>query len=52
MLNTFAVVADPEEVAPELRRRYGEIADRISFYGGYEQDPDDWRTIVDAVRSL
>ena len=32
MLNTFAVVAEPDKVAPELGRRYGDVIDRLSFY--------------------
>jgi probable F420-dependent oxidoreductase len=42
MLNSFAVVGTPDEIAPELGRRYGDIVDRISYYALYERDPDDW----------
>ena len=31
ILNTFAVVAEPEAVAPELHRRYGDVIHRISL---------------------
>ena len=37
ILNTFAVVAEPEQVAPELLRRYGDVIERISFYAPYRQ---------------
>ncbi|HEY7137960.1 MAG TPA: LLM class F420-dependent oxidoreductase, partial [Acidimicrobiia bacterium] len=32
ILNTFAVVGSPEEIAPELHKRYGDVIQRISFY--------------------
>jgi probable F420-dependent oxidoreductase len=32
MLNTFAVVGTPEEVGSGIYERYGDVADRVSFY--------------------
>ena len=29
ILNTFAVVGEPETIAPELARRYGDVIQRI-----------------------
>jgi len=52
MLNAFAVVGSPGDVGPELGRRYGDVANRISMYAPYERDPDDWTTVVGAVRAL
>jgi len=46
ILNTFAVVGEPEQVAPELLKRYGDVVSRISFYTPYRSDPERW----DAVR--
>ena len=43
MLNTFAVVAEPEQLGPELHARYGDVVDRISFYAPYKSDPERWR---------
>ena len=31
VLNTFAVVGEPEQVAPELHRRYGDVIQRITL---------------------
>ena len=42
ILNTFAVVAEPEAVAGELHRRYGDVVHRISFYAPYRSDPARW----------
>ena len=39
MLSTFAVVGEPEAIAPELLKRYGDCITRISFYTPYKTDP-------------
>lgn len=51
ILNTFAVVGKPEEVAPELSSRYGDIIQRISFYTPYDSDPERWASVIDAVKA-
>jgi hypothetical protein len=51
ILNTFAVVAEPEEIAPELLRRYGDVIQRISFYAPYKSDPDRWRSVLAALQA-
>ncbi len=50
ILNTFAVVAEPEKVAPELINRYGDVISRISFYAPYKADPDRWLPVIDALK--
>lgn len=51
ILNTFAVVGSPEEVAPELKRRYGDVIQRISFYAPYKSDPDRWLRVISDLRA-
>jgi probable F420-dependent oxidoreductase len=46
ILNTFAVVGEPEEIAPELGRRFGDVIQRISFYAPYKSDPARWRQVL------
>ncbi len=46
ILNTFAVVGEPETVAPELHRRYGDVIQRISFYAPYKTDPARWSKVL------
>ena len=41
VLNAFAVVAEPAAVAAEIRRRFGGLIDRVSFYSPYETGPRD-----------
>ncbi|MEO8267493.1 MAG: LLM class F420-dependent oxidoreductase [Ilumatobacteraceae bacterium] len=51
ILNTFAVVGEPEQIAPELLRRYGDVIQRISFYAPYKSDPDRWRGVLAALQA-
>src|SRR3954454_6817058 len=50
ILNTFAVVAEPEQLAPQLHARYGDIVDRISFYAPYKSDPERWHGVLDSLK--
>jgi probable F420-dependent oxidoreductase len=51
ILDTFAVVGEPEQIAPELLRRYGDVVQRVSFYAPYKSDPDRWRQVLAALQS-
>jgi probable F420-dependent oxidoreductase len=50
ILETFAVVGEPEAIAPELHKRYGDIVDRISFYAPYASDRSRWQGVVQALK--
>jgi probable F420-dependent oxidoreductase len=51
ILNTFAVVGTPEQIAPEISKRYGDIIQRLSFYAPYESDPERWRAVMEALKA-
>ena len=51
ILNTFAVVGEPEHIAPELHQRYGDVIQRISFYTPYKTDPVRWQQVINAVKA-
>ena len=51
VLNAFAVVAGPEGVGAELKRRYGGVVDRCSFYAPYKADPQQWATVIDDLKN-
>jgi hypothetical protein len=51
MLHTFAVVAEPEGIGAELKRRYSGLVDRCSFYAPYRSDPDRWRAVIDDLKA-
>jgi probable F420-dependent oxidoreductase len=46
MLETFAVIAEPEDVPKALTARYGDIVDRLSFYAPYRSNPERWKQIL------
>jgi probable F420-dependent oxidoreductase len=50
VLGTFAVVAGPDDVAAEVRRRYDGLVDRFSVYASYPAPLDLWDPLVSAFR--
>src|SRR3954449_6273109 len=46
ILNTFAVVAEPEDIPRRMLDRFGDVVDRISFYAPYASDPERWRNVL------
>ncbi len=51
VLETFAVVAGPDDVASALVARYGDVLTRVSFDAPYETDPEIWRGVVAALKA-
>ena len=51
MLDTFAIVAEPEQIAPRMKERYGDVVDRISFYVPYRSDPDRWAQVMTDLKA-
>ena len=51
ILNTFAVVGEPEHIGSELHRRYGDCIQRISFYAPYKSDPERWKGVLADLRA-
>jgi probable F420-dependent oxidoreductase len=52
ILNVFAVVAEPEGIAPELTKRYGDVVQRLSFYAPYASDPKRWESVMHQLKSV
>jgi probable F420-dependent oxidoreductase len=50
ILGTFAVVGAPEAIGAELRRRYGDVVSRVSFYAPYASDPDRWGKVLADIK--
>ena len=46
VLNAFAVVASPADVAAQIRRRFGGLIDRVSFYSPYETGAGTWDPVL------
>ena len=52
ILNTFAVVGEPETIAAELGSRYSDVIQRLSFYAPYASDPDRWANVMADLRAF
>jgi probable F420-dependent oxidoreductase len=50
VLHTFAVVAEPQDLAREIVARYGDVVDRISFTPPEGGDPDVWNQVIADLR--
>ena len=50
ILHTFAVVGAPEEAIAEVKRRYGDVATRITLPLPAEYDRDRWAALFDELR--
>jgi alkanesulfonate monooxygenase SsuD/methylene tetrahydromethanopterin reductase-like flavin-dependent oxidoreductase (luciferase family) len=51
LVDTFAVVGTPEEAVAEIKRRYGDIATRITLQLPPDHDEDRWRGLFDELRA-
>ena len=43
-------MAEPEDIAAKVLQRYGDVADRVSFYAPYAADRDRWKNILAAFK--
>jgi len=50
MVREFAAVGTPEQVAAQLKARYGEAVSRLGFYTPYEVAPELWSALYAALR--
>lgn len=51
MLETFAVVAEPNQVAGELTKRFGHLVDRLSFYAPYASNTELWGGVISDLKA-
>jgi probable F420-dependent oxidoreductase len=51
LLETIAVVGEPDTIAPQLRARLDGIADAVSITHNRAPDPDHWAPVVAALRA-
>lgn len=52
MLNTFAVVAEPEQIAPRLAERFAGVVTRIQFYAPYQSDRERWNRVTEQLHAI
>jgi alkanesulfonate monooxygenase SsuD/methylene tetrahydromethanopterin reductase-like flavin-dependent oxidoreductase (luciferase family) len=51
MLETFAVVGAPGEIAEMMTERYGDLVDRVAFNAPYRSDPAAWAETLAGFRT-
>ena len=51
VLDAFAVVCPIDQVAGQVKARFGNVVDRFSFYAPYKMDPDQWKAVLEGFRS-
>ena len=51
ILNTFAIVGEPDQIAPEMKRRYGDVISRIAFYAPYQTNRARWLPVIEALKA-
>ena len=51
VLDAFAVVGRPGDIVPALRRRFGGVIDRLSFYSPYLSDPTIWTELLEEFKT-
>jgi probable F420-dependent oxidoreductase len=52
ILEAFAVVAEPEQIAAGLSQRYGDVVQRLSFYAPYTSDPERWAAVMQQLHAV
>jgi probable F420-dependent oxidoreductase len=51
VLDTFAIVAEPDDVPARLHQRYGDVADRISFTVPSRGEPARWGAMLASLKA-
>jgi probable F420-dependent oxidoreductase len=51
VLDAFAVVCPIDQVATQVKARFGDVVDRFSFYAPYKMGQDEWKSVLDGFRS-
>ncbi len=52
VLDAFAVVAEPADIAPRFEARFGDVVNRLSFYAPYQSDPDLWSQVLADLKAI
>jgi probable F420-dependent oxidoreductase len=51
ILDAFAVVGTPDDIAGQLVHRYGDMLTRVNFYSPYRSDPERLRQTLTALKA-
>jgi probable F420-dependent oxidoreductase len=47
VLDAFAVVCPIDQVAAQVKARFGDVVDRFSFYAPYKMEPEQWSAVLE-----
>jgi probable F420-dependent oxidoreductase len=51
VLEAFAVVCPVDQVATQVKARFGDVVDRFSFYAPYKMDPEQWKSVLEGFHT-
>ena len=51
LLALFAVVAEPSDLAAKVTERWGRLVTRLNFYTPYQNDPETWLPVLEALKA-
>lgn len=52
VLDAFAIVGEPETIAPAINQRFGGLVDRVQFFAADSDDHDTWAPVLDSIRAI
>ena len=50
VVEAFAVVAEPDQLAAKVKERWGPLVDRLSFYSPFSAEPDVWIPVIEELK--
>lgn len=51
LLELFAVVAEPQDLAAGIKDRWADLVTRVNFYAPYDSDPETWLPVVEELKA-
>jgi probable F420-dependent oxidoreductase len=52
VLDAFAIVGEPEAIAPAITQRFSGLVDRVQFFAADSDDHDTWAPVLDSIRAI
>lgn len=52
VLDAFAIIGEPDAIAPAIKARFGGLLDRIQFFAADIDDHATWAPVLDAIRAI
>ena len=52
VLDAFAIVGEPDAIAPAIKARFGGLLDRVQFFAADSDDHATWAPVIEAIRAI